>query len=87
MTAEMFMLYAILGLSTINIKINDHESALMTWFMLSRPDLLTPDGKEAIKQFFPIEFLAQLNSIDKADFFNQFLEARGKYRRSHGAVN
>ena len=79
-SAEMFMLFAILGVSTMHIQINDHESALMTWFMLKRPDLFREGGVQALKQFFPVEFLYQVDSVDKAEFFDAFLEARRKAR-------
>jgi hypothetical protein len=86
-SAEMFMLFAILGLTTMNIQVNDHESGLMTWFMLKRPDLLKEGGIQTIEKLFPIEFLAQLDSIDKADFFEAFLEARSRNSSHHGIIN
>jgi hypothetical protein len=76
--AEMFMMFAILGLETMGVETNAHEKGLLIWFTLARPELLTESGTQFVREQFPVEALEEFASVQKAEFFEMYLELRRK---------
>ncbi|MDW5264442.1 MULTISPECIES: hypothetical protein [Acidobacteriaceae] len=74
--AEIFFIFSILGLRSVDIPANEYESAFLWWFHLNRPDLLTQKGRELFTKFAPVDALNEVRSWPKSEFFDVFLQAR-----------
>jgi hypothetical protein len=74
--SEWFVLFAILGLELLGDRKSTEEVAFVRWLHIHRPDILTPQGKQALADLVPAENLAYLQSFTKRDFFEGVQHAR-----------
>lgn len=79
--SEMFIFFCLWGLTFMNERHTDTECAFGLWFVLHRPNSLTPKGHEIMAQKIPIEDLNELRRFKKSVFFECALSAWGKFGR------
>lgn len=72
---EGFILFSILGVRCAGERTNSTENAYMWWLYATRPDLLTPEGKEMIGKLGPIDSLANIRRFGKSQFFDAYIAA------------
>lgn len=73
---DLFLMFAIAGLELCSERKSTAELAFMWWFHFHKPDWLTESGRKLVSDNFPIEDLAKVRRLPKAEFFKAFQEAR-----------
>jgi len=79
--SEGFILFAIVGLSSINEPHSDEEAAFMSWRYFHHPEHLTEIGRKRFVDGIPVNILAEIRSIPKDQFFDGFTKSRWMHRR------
>jgi hypothetical protein len=67
--SEMFIMFALLGLGSMEIPVSPYGHRFLMWFEIFHPNTLTAQGKEKLHESFTVEQLAEIRSLSRSDFF------------------
>lgn len=74
--SELFIIFAINGLETMSISLNEHEWSFFCWFWFNRSEMITQEGRDKLAELFPINVIAEFSDFPKVEFFKIAFEAR-----------
>jgi hypothetical protein len=78
-TSELFILFTILGLETLQEPVAGEERAFMLWRYFNYPDQLTELGRKRFVDGVPGDVLAHIRSVPKDLFFEGITNGRWMY--------
>ena len=70
--SELFLFFACYGLAQCGEAANKEELAIMYWFMIHKPHLLTDTGAKFFAEKIPIVSLEHIRSLDKREFLEAY---------------
>jgi hypothetical protein len=79
--SELFILYAIFGLELCGQSRSTAQSAFVWWISIHKPHWLTQRTRNIVADRIPVDSLAELRQVDKADFLKAFRGASVRVRR------
>jgi len=71
-SAEVFILFSILGLELLGIKHSDIRDAFIIWDAITNPERLTEKGKKKFIDNIPPERIEKALNLKRSEFFDHF---------------